>query len=49
VIYYQCKKISLHSQENVLLHTDGELAGSLPVSITAEKKKLRLLVPKRQK
>lgn len=49
VIYYQCRKISLHSQENVLLHTDGELSGSLPVSITAEKNKLKVLMPKPQK
>ncbi|MDD5067465.1 MAG: diacylglycerol kinase family lipid kinase [bacterium] len=46
VIYYQCKQIKMHSQENVLLHTDGELVGSLPVSISAVKKKLKILVPR---
>lgn len=43
VRYYQCKKITLHSKENVLLHTDGDLVGSLPVEITAHKSELKVL------
>ncbi len=46
VRYYQCKKIELTSEQNVLLHTDGELIGSTPAIITVLPKKLKVLVPK---
>ncbi len=49
VRYYQCNNIELNSDENVLLHVDGELVGSLPASISVEKEKLRLLCPKKPK
>ena len=47
VRYYQCKKVDLHSDENVLLHVDGELVGSLPASISVAEQKLKILVPKK--
>ncbi len=49
VRYYQCSNIRLHSDENVLLHIDGELVGSLPADISVEKEKLRILCPKKPK
>ncbi|MBU1078179.1 MAG: diacylglycerol kinase family lipid kinase [Spirochaetes bacterium] len=45
VRYYQCRNVELFSDENVLLHTDGELIGSLPVSVTVNKERLKILVP----
>ncbi len=49
VRYYQCKDIRLTSDQNVLLHTDGELIGSLPAYISVNKEKLKVLVPDKQK
>ncbi len=49
VRYYQCQNIKLHSDENVLLHVDGELIGSLPALVSVEKEKLNVLCPKKQK
>jgi len=45
VRYYQGKKIKLHSNSNVLFHTDGDLAGSLPAEITILPKKLKIIAP----
>jgi len=45
VRYYQCKKVELSSEHNVLVHTDGDLIGSLPAKIVALPKKLKVLVP----
>lgn len=46
VRYYQCKKVVLTSKNNVLVHTDGDLIGSLPAHVTVGNKKLKILVPK---
>ncbi len=45
VRYYQCKKVELASNHNVLVHTDGDVIGSLPAQITVLRKKLKVLVP----
>jgi diacylglycerol kinase family enzyme len=49
VRYYQCKTLTMNSEENVLLHVDGELIGSLPVKITVKKEMLSILCPDKTK
>ena len=49
VRYYQCRNIKLHSDENVLLHVDGDIVGSLPATISVKKERLNLLCPKKIK
>lgn len=45
VRYYQCKKVVLTSDSNVLFHTDGDLVGSLPAEVSIIPNKLKVIAP----
>ncbi len=46
VRYYQCKKVELTSDENVLVHSDGDLVCSLPARIEIAREEIKVLRPK---
>ena len=45
VEYYKGKVIKLTSNKNVLVHTDGDLTGSLPMKVSIIPKSIKVIVP----
>ncbi|HVY72063.1 MAG TPA: diacylglycerol kinase family protein [Verrucomicrobiae bacterium] len=43
--HFQAKRVTLHAKTRTPFHVDGELAGHLPVTLTLQPKRLRVVVP----
>ncbi len=43
--HYRVKNLTVTSEQNVLVHTDAEIAGSLPMRFQVRPKSLRIIVP----